>query len=127
MDLIRTVDGRVVVIVNGDVAGALARLLRSRFDVEIRDGARIPRRFVDLEDALRRLAALETLGSASGSVLGGGVDTAPNWVTVKQAARDMGRSPRWVRVMAQRGDLPGATRIGRDWLIPAAAVHERKA
>lgn len=43
--------------------------------------------------------------------------------TVAQVAAEIHVSERHVRRLAKKGDLIGATRHGRDWLIPQTAVN----
>lgn len=42
------------------------------------------------------------------------------YLTVKQLAAATGRHPSYFTLLAQRGRIPGALKIGRDWMIPAA-------
>lgn len=41
--------------------------------------------------------------------------------TASQAAQQWAVSPQRVRVWLKEGRIPGAVKIGRDWLIPADA------
>lgn len=47
----------------------------------------------------------------------------PGYLSTKQAAEALGLSDRRVRVLAGEARFPGAFRVGRDWVIPAAAVE----
>ena len=47
---------------------------------------------------------------------------AEQFMSVEDAAAELGRSIAWVRRLAQNGRLPGAEKVGRDWIIPKAAV-----
>lgn len=49
-----------------------------------------------------------------------------SFLTTAQAADKLDVSPAFVRSLAKRGKLAGAVRHGRDWLIPADAVAERR-
>lgn len=42
--------------------------------------------------------------------------------TVNQVARRTGYTPRRVRQMCQGGAVDGASKVGRDWLIPRGFV-----
>lgn len=42
-----------------------------------------------------------------------------NLITVKEYAAKVGRAPRSVVQKCKLGTLPGAIKLGRDWLIPA--------
>ncbi len=44
------------------------------------------------------------------------------YITVKEAAEAWGVAPRTVRSWIERGKLPEAQRIGRDWLVPSDAA-----
>jgi len=47
--------------------------------------------------------------------------------TVREAARRLGVHETYVRRLAREGRLPGARKVGRDWLIPASALaHVRR-
>lgn len=46
-----------------------------------------------------------------------------NYISVPEYAARIGRTPYAVRHKCQRGTLPGAVKIGRDWLIPADAPY----
>ena len=46
----------------------------------------------------------------------------PLFITASAAAEIWSISPRRVRVLASEGRIPGATKIGRDWMIPADAA-----
>jgi excisionase family DNA binding protein len=48
-------------------------------------------------------------------------------MTSREAADALGVCARTVRRLAARGLLLGATRAGRDWLIPFAAVEAEQA
>jgi excisionase family DNA binding protein len=42
--------------------------------------------------------------------------------TVYQAARELGCTSQWVRVLLAEGRLPGAEKVDREWRIPASAL-----
>lgn len=44
-------------------------------------------------------------------------------ITTKEAAAIIGYLPRSVKTLCQRGKLPGARKVGRDWLIPRASAE----
>ena len=44
------------------------------------------------------------------------------FITAAAAAESWSISPRRVRVLASEGRIPGATKIGRDWMIPKDAA-----
>jgi len=44
-------------------------------------------------------------------------------ITLTEYAARIGKAPCSVRQKCQRGTLPGAVKIGRDWLIPADAPY----
>lgn len=44
-----------------------------------------------------------------------------DYITAKQAAEKWQVSTRWVQIFCNRGNIPGAQRHGREWLIPALA------
>ena len=46
-----------------------------------------------------------------------------NLIPLQAYAEQVGKSPRSVRQKCQLGTLPGAVKIGRDWLIPADAPY----
>ena len=46
-----------------------------------------------------------------------------NLITLVEYAARIGKAPRSVRQKCQAGNLPGAVKIGRDWLIPADAPY----
>lgn len=46
-----------------------------------------------------------------------------NLITVKEYAAKVGKAPRSVAQKCELGTLPGAIKIGRDWLIPADAPY----
>jgi excisionase family DNA binding protein len=48
-----------------------------------------------------------------------------NDLTVQQAALRLGVTLKYVRDLLYEGKLPGATKLGRKWAIPAAAVNAR--
>lgn len=50
--------------------------------------------------------------------------TADNLITISEYAARVGKAPCSVRQKCQRGTLPGAVKIGRDWLIPAYAPYK---
>ena len=45
-------------------------------------------------------------------------------LTVPESAAKVGREPSAIRRKILRGTLPGAIKIGRDWLIPADTPYE---
>lgn len=47
----------------------------------------------------------------------------PNLLTVQEYAEKIGRSSVAVRKKCMRGTLPGAVKVGRDWVIPADAPY----
>jgi len=47
-------------------------------------------------------------------------------IPVAEYAARIGKSPVTVRQKCQRGNVPGAVKIGRDWLIPAEAPYPDK-
>jgi|GEM_PF-3284243 len=44
--------------------------------------------------------------------------------TAPQAAEHLQCSHRWVKRLAEIGRFPGAVKVGRGWVIPAAAVEQ---
>lgn len=46
-----------------------------------------------------------------------------NMIPIAEYAARIGKAPRSVRQKCQLGTLPGAIKIGRDWLIPADAPY----
>ena len=46
-----------------------------------------------------------------------------NLIPIVQYASRIGKAPCSVRQKCQRGTLPGAVKIGRDWLIPEDAPY----
>lgn len=48
---------------------------------------------------------------------------ANNLIPISEYASRIGKAPRSVRQKCQLGTLPGAVKIGRDWLIPADAPY----
>ena len=48
---------------------------------------------------------------------------ADNLIPIAEYAARIGRDPATVRQKILRGALPGAVKIGRDWLIPANAPY----
>lgn len=48
-----------------------------------------------------------------------------NDLTVQQAAFRLGVTLKYVRDLLYEGKLPGATKAGRRWVIPTAAVDAR--
>ncbi|NEA78032.1 helix-turn-helix domain-containing protein [Actinospica acidiphila] len=59
-----------------------------------------------------------------------GDDPATVWLGMGEVAALCGCSAQWARRLAARGELPGARRVGRIWLVPASSVdafrHERE-
>ena len=49
--------------------------------------------------------------------------TPDNLITIAEYAARIGKAPRSVRQKCQLGKLPGAVKLGRDWLIPADAPY----
>lgn len=47
-----------------------------------------------------------------------------NLIPLKEYAERVGRDPATIRQRILRGTLPGAVKIGRDWLIPADTPYE---
>jgi len=47
-----------------------------------------------------------------------------NMITIAKYAERIGLTANAVRRKCLRGTLPGAVKIGRDWLIPADAPYE---
>jgi hypothetical protein len=47
-----------------------------------------------------------------------------NLITIAEYAARIGKAQCSIRQKCQRGNLPGAVKIGRDWLIPADAPYE---
>jgi hypothetical protein len=45
-------------------------------------------------------------------------------LTIAEYAARIGKAPRSVRQKCQIGTLPGAVKLGRDWLIPADAAYQ---
>ncbi|MGH8519848.1 MAG: helix-turn-helix domain-containing protein [Gammaproteobacteria bacterium] len=43
-------------------------------------------------------------------------------ITVGEAARRLGVSVAWIRRLCAEGRIKGASKIGRDWVIPAGAA-----
>lgn len=43
-------------------------------------------------------------------------------VTTRQAASVTGRCPATLRYLAAHGKIPGAVKVGRDWVLPLDAV-----
>jgi hypothetical protein len=46
-----------------------------------------------------------------------------NLISINEYAAKIGKAPTTIRQKCQRGTLPGAVKIGRDWLIPADAPY----
>ena len=46
-----------------------------------------------------------------------------NLIPLREYAEALGLAPVSVRQKAQRGNLPGAVKIGRDWLIPSGTPY----
>jgi len=46
-----------------------------------------------------------------------------NLIPISEYAARIGRDPATVRQKILRGALPGAVKLGRDWLIPADAPY----
>lgn len=44
-------------------------------------------------------------------------------IPINEYAAKIGKAPTTIRQKCQRGTLPGAVKIGRDWLIPADAPY----
>lgn len=44
-------------------------------------------------------------------------------IPLAEYAAKVGKAPRSVRQKCQSGTLPGAVKLGRDWLIPADAPY----
>lgn len=45
------------------------------------------------------------------------------WLTLAKAAKHLDLNPETVRLLAVRGDLPGAKKFGNAWRIPEAALE----
>lgn len=45
-------------------------------------------------------------------------------IPIKEYAARVGRDPATIRQRCLRGTLPGAVKIGRDWLVPADAPFD---
>ena len=69
---------------------------------------------------LEQLAETSVLqGESSGSI----VD-----LTIQHLAAMFGKRPSTVRAWVERGDFPGAYKLhGKEWRVPASAVHEFQA
>jgi excisionase family DNA binding protein len=52
--------------------------------------------------------------------------TVPRYIGTDEVARRLGVTPTWVRLLARRGDLPEAARVGRWRLFHPAAVEAFK-
>lgn len=46
-----------------------------------------------------------------------------NLIPISEYAARIGKAPTTVRQKCQRGSLPGAVKMGRDWFIPADAPY----
>jgi hypothetical protein len=44
-------------------------------------------------------------------------------IPINEYAAKIGKAPTTIRQKCQRGTLPGAVKIGRDWLIPEDAPY----
>lgn len=49
-----------------------------------------------------------------------------NLIPISEYAAKVGRSPISVQQKCRRGNVPGAIKIGRDWLVPADAPYPDK-
>lgn len=49
-----------------------------------------------------------------------------NLIAINEYAAQIGKAPVSVRQKCQRGNVPGAIKVGRDWLIPADAEYPDK-
>lgn len=47
----------------------------------------------------------------------------PSWLTLDEAAAQLSLNRETVRLLAVRGDLPGAKKFGNRWRIPATALE----
>lgn len=45
---------------------------------------------------------------------------------VYEAARELGCTSQWIRVLLAEGRLPGAAKVDGEWRIPASALEQRK-
>ena len=45
------------------------------------------------------------------------------FVPIAEYAKKIGRDPATVRQKCNRGTLPGAVKIGRDWFVPAGTPY----
>jgi excisionase family DNA binding protein len=52
--------------------------------------------------------------------------TVPDYIGTDEVARRLGVTPTWVRLLARRGELPEAARVGRWRLYDPAAVDAFK-
>lgn len=81
-------------------------------------------------DAIRESANLwhdeQLATSASGSTEGSGSgdpSSSASWLTVEEAARRAGCSPRWIRALADSGQLGASEKVGRQWSIDPEAIR----
>lgn len=115
-----TLEGRLVIVVDGEHARLLDALLTQAIKARYALGASP----VDMEPAHRisrtaaRAAACRTFGIVPHGVpevaLGAGIPG--EWVTVNDAAAELGITPRSIRKRIGAGTMP-ARRVGRDWLV----------
>lgn len=52
--------------------------------------------------------------------------SAATLLTIQEYAERVGKAPITIRQKCQRGNVPGAIKIGRDWLIPENAGYTDK-
>lgn len=114
---------QIVAELHAVVAGVV-RVRRARGEVTDAD--------VQLVEALRTPAAANALlmsegGPVRAGTLDGAAAPGASWVSVTLAASALGFSPRHVLRLLDRGELPGAERIGHIWAIPPVAVAVLKA
>ena len=50
----------------------------------------------------------------------------PDYLSATEAARQLGLDSSQVRLLCRRGQIRGAVKAGRDWLVPAPPVYERR-
>jgi excisionase family DNA binding protein len=48
-----------------------------------------------------------------------------HWLTTKELAHALGVSPSFARKLCSRGKIPGATKFGAAWHVPAGALEVR--
>lgn len=118
-------DGSVRIAAGLDAAWAHAALAYALRELSDRNGLP-PSHFARaLMTALKRAAegssfAPETPAATPATVMLG----------MEEVAALKGCTPQWARRLAARGELPGAQRVGRIWLVPSTSLdafrHERE-